>query len=433
MITLEKQKQKLASVTSSQQKGAATLLVVVILLLLMTITTLTVNRNSVMEQKMTGNDVRAREAQEAAESGLEYGVAWAAKNSITWIGNSMICPGATGCPTLTSALYFGNASASFSGEDYSISSLVFTRANATSDFIRVISTSQANVDTSITATSTVYIKPGGLLTSAGKLPPPLVMDGCMTSTTGTPDIYPSWNDIDGDGNRDDNEWADANGDGIQDAGEWTDSNGNGLVDNEMGQAIITSQPETVGGNYCLDYCGPGGGTCPSTTDTDKSHLSLNNGTTSNDEAFPDSDGDGDGTIWEYYFDVSPAQYQAAASATLSTAGGAYYVTSTGNWPGGTYGSQSNPVIIVFENGCPKPTGNTTIYGILFYAEENGCVSDPMNGWGNVAVYGSVGANGGIHKMNANLEIHGVGDGSGMTSITEIPIDASKLPGTWADF
>ena len=103
--------------TGQYQQGAATLIVVVILLLLMTILTLTVNRNSVVEQQMTGNDIRAREAQEAAEAGLEYGVAWAGKNVISWIGNSMICPGVAGCPTLTPI------TGSTTGENYTISSL----------------------------------------------------------------------------------------------------------------------------------------------------------------------------------------------------------------------------------------------------------------------------------------------------------------------
>lgn len=416
---------------SFKQSGAATLLVVIVLLLLMGVMALTVNRNTVMEQKMTGNDIRAREAQEAAEAGLNYGVAWAGKNSINWVGNSMICPGNANCPALPTKL---NENISLSGEDYNVTSLVYSRTGATSDFIRVTSVATANVDTTITATSSVYIKPGGLLTSEGKIPPPLVMDGCMTSTTGTPDIYPGWTDLDGDGVRDVNEWADADGDGEVDAGEWTDSNGNGTVDNEMRDAIITSQPEFVGGSYCLDYCGPGGVGCPSTTDTDKSHLDLHSGTLTNNQAFPDNDGDGEGTIWEYYFDVTYSQYQAAASTSLSSAGGAYFITSTGNWPGGTYGSPSDPVIIVFANGCPKPSGTTTLYGILFYADENGCVSDPMNGWGAVTVYGSVGANGGIHKMNANLEIYGVGSGTGgMETVSMVPIDASKLPGTWNDF
>lgn len=382
------------------QRGAATLFVVVVLLLLMTILTLTVNRNSVIEQQMTGNDILAREAQEAAEAGLEYGLAWAGKNAITWIGDSMTCPIASGCPILETI------TGSSSGENYTISELTYIRTSNTSDFIKITSTSQGVNDPTITASSLVYIKLGGLLTSTGKLPPPLVLDGCLTSATGTPDIYPKWYDL--------------NGDEIQDAGE-------------IGAAIITSQPEDVGGYYCLDYCGLVGGCSATTVGIGNGHLDLNGGVLTNDEVFPDNDADGNGTIWEYYFDVTPAQYQAAASTTLSTAAGAYYLKSTEDWAGGTYGSPSGTVILVFEKGCPKPIGITTIYGIIFYQEVNGCVSEPMNGWGNVVVYGSIGANGGIDKINANLEIHSVGSVLGPAAITDIPISVSKLPGTWSDF
>jgi hypothetical protein len=418
--------------SSHKQQGMATLIVVVILLIVMAVMALMVGRKGLMEQQMTGNDIRAREVQEAAEAGLEFGVSWAATNQILWIGNALDCPGQANCPALPD-----NIDTSTTGESYTLTQLLYSRPSATSEYVQVTAVANgggaAGGDDSIEALASMYIKPGGLLSSQGKLPPPLVLDGCMTSTTGTPDIYPSWNDINGDGVRDPNEWVDANDDGIVDAGEWTDSNGNGEVDNEMGEAIMTSQPETVGGNYCLDYCGPGGGNAGCSADANFSHLDLHNGTLNNDEAFPDWDGDGDGSIWEYYFDVSISEYQAVASSTLSTAGGPYYLTGTGNRPGGTYGSLTNPAIIVSENGCPKFNGNTTIYGIVLFLEENGCVSDPMNGWGNVTVYGSVGANGGVHKMNANLEIHGVGSGSGLNVINEIPINASKLPGTWNDF
>jgi hypothetical protein len=393
----------------------ATLIVVIILLLILAIMALMVGRKGLMEQQMTGNDIRSKEVQEAAEAGLEFGVAWAASNSIPWVGNSLICPGAAGCPVMA------DINATTTGEQYTLTQLVYSRSSATSEYIRVTALANggaAGGDNSIEANASVYIKPGSLLSSEGSLPPPLVTSGCMTFSTGTPDIYSSWNDIDGDG--------------IRDPGE-------------MGEAIITSQPETdpSSGSMCLDYCGPGGGNADcSNTDNAHSHVDLHNGTLTNNETFPDkfsNPADADpitgpgGTIWEYYFDVTPSQYQAAASSTLSKAGGAYYVTSSSNWPGGTYGSPDNPVVAVFANGCPKPNGNTTFYGIIFMMDTNACVSDGMNGWGNVTVYGSIGVTGGIHQLNANIEIHGVGSGSGMNIINMIPINASKLPGTWNDF
>lgn len=382
------------------QKGAATLFVVVVLLIVMAVIALMVGQKGLMEQQMTGNDLRAKEAQEAAEAGLERGVAFAASNVVPPSGTTSIeCSGPgssqTGCPNLTNV----SSDQTTSGETYNISSLYFERVGT--EFIRITSRATGGADggdQNISARSTVYIKPGGILSSNATLPPPLVMSGCMTQTTGTPDIVPGSN----------------------------------------GTAIMTSQPDaTTGGEMCLNHCGPGGGNnnpCQN-PDADGSfaHLDINGGTLENDQAYPDWDGDGEGTVWEYYFDVPVETYQQYASDTLSTEGGMYYITDSGNQPNGTYGSLSNPAIMVFENGCPKFNGNTTIYGIVFFRDQNACVSNGMNGWGNVTIYGSIGVTGGVHQLNANIEIYGVGSGSGLEEINQIPINASKLPGTWNDF
>lgn len=417
------------------QRGAATLLVVVVLLIGMAVITITTSRTGVVEQKIAGNDVRAKGVQEAAEAGLEYATAWAGKHRVPWANAAdrlVDCGTDAGCPNLPTNL---------AGQDlgnFSLS-LQYERPLPNPDnYIKVTSTA-IQPENNSSATSIAWIKPGGVLSNAGTLPPPVVMNGCMTGTTGTPDIFPKWTDLNSNGLRDANEWADANHNGAVDAGEWTDTNANGVVDNEMGPALLTSQNVMNGAAVCLDYCGSGGGAgCPVSNTAannggSQTHANIHEGTLVNNLVFPDRDGDGVGTIWEYYFSVSQAQFQANASTTLSTAGGRYWITDTGNWPGGTYGSMDDPVIIVFANGCPKPSGNTTIYGILFFNAVDGCQISPMNGWGSVKIYGSLGFNGNVNKMNANLEVHGVGDGSGMTNVTEIPIDASKLPGTWKDF
>ena len=52
----------------TRQHGAATLVVVLVLTMIMALVSITTARTGIMEQKMTGNDLRAREAQEAAEA-----------------------------------------------------------------------------------------------------------------------------------------------------------------------------------------------------------------------------------------------------------------------------------------------------------------------------------------------------------------------------
>lgn len=417
-----------------RQRGAATLLVVMMLLIGMALLTLTTSRTGMVEQKITGNDIRAKDVQEAAEAGLEYGIAWAGKNKVPWTGGKsgndaqVSCGADAGCPAIPDDLTGGD------GGGLTLS-ITYDRTVPDNGYIKVTSTA-TQTDNNSSATAIDWVRPGGLLSDAGKLPPPVIMDGCMSGTTGTPDIYPKWTDIDNDGVRDANEWADANHNGLVDAGEWTDGNGNGAIDNEMGPSLMSSKDAIVAGEVCLDYCGSGGGAgCPPTTDgASQTHGNIHQGTLFNNLALPDWDGDGVGTLWEYYFSVSQAQYQTYASTTLSTEGGRYWITSTGNWPGGTYGSEEDQVIIVFAHGCPKPSGNTTIYGILFFLEVNGCETSPMNGWGSVTVWGSLGFNGNVNKMNANLEVHGVGSGDDSAdSIDETPIDAAKMPGTWKDF
>lgn len=385
------------------QTGAAALLVVLLLLLGMTVIVVTASRTGMVEQQITGNDIRAREAQEAAEAGLEYAISWATQNPIN---ATMTCPGDANCPSLVNVPDMtpnpdtGKPPTS-SGETYAISTLTFTKV---ARFIKVSSIAQGVNDNSITAKSEAYIEARTVLSDGGSFPPPMAIAGCLTAA-GTPDIYPNWTDSNNDGEK---------------------------APNELGNAIITSQPEYVGTppKFCLNYCGPSDHDCDAAaagTGEEKPHLDLNNGHLANNQAFPNN------SIWDYYFAISQAEFKAVAETTLSTAGGLYWMTSTGNWAGGTYGSANDPVIIVFEYGCPKPTGNTTVYGILFFLESNGCVTNPMNGWGNVTVWGSVGVNGGVVKINANLAIHGVGDGTGMPNVKSPTLDAMRIPGTWNDF
>mgnify|MGYP003610968912 CR=1 FL=1 len=126
------------------------MIVAVGLAAIMALATLAVMRVSVMEQRSTGNDIRAREVQEAAEAGLNYALAWAKNNTIS---ASITCvPGAsvTGCPPLATLA----GSSSTSGEQYNYT-LTFTKGT---NFIRVVSMAQGITDSSITATTETYLK-----------------------------------------------------------------------------------------------------------------------------------------------------------------------------------------------------------------------------------------------------------------------------------
>ena len=210
----------------ARQQGAATLIVVMVLAIVMAVVSLTTARTGLMEQKIVGNDLRAREAQEAAEAGLEYGVAWAKNNRIpnNVTGSSGSLP--TGCPTALTTVV-----GSSTGESYSYI-LTYTKGT---DSIRVTSAAQGVTDNSIAATSEAFVKqiPIGLFDSGATTPPPWVVAGCITTAaTGTPDTFvlnaSNVAVVSGSsssaaclpqGHLNVGTWSDTNGNGVKDSGE----------------------------------------------------------------------------------------------------------------------------------------------------------------------------------------------------------------------
>jgi Tfp pilus assembly protein PilX len=165
----------------NKQRGAVTLLVAIVVLMMMLVMSLTTAKVSLMESKITGNDLRAREAQEAAEAGLERGVAWAKENSIT---TSINCTsaGTAPCPDSMEVVTGATTGDTY---DYDISYVV----DSTS--VQVISTATGVTDSNVTATAETWVRQirVELFDSGMTVPPPLVTSGCVTNTTGTPDIY----------------------------------------------------------------------------------------------------------------------------------------------------------------------------------------------------------------------------------------------------
>ena len=65
-----------ASASASSQRGAATLFVTIVLLLAVGLITLYTNRSAILEQRLSANEVRAKQALEAANAGIEHALAY---------------------------------------------------------------------------------------------------------------------------------------------------------------------------------------------------------------------------------------------------------------------------------------------------------------------------------------------------------------------
>ena len=343
------------------QQGLATLMISLILLLGMTMLTMASARTSLVETRITGNETRLIEASHAADAGLEYAIAWLATHP--W--SSSDSPPSP--PSVTAG----------SGDTYAIS-LSFS---ASGDLITIHSRATATSDTSISAGVSQQLRQAFLLNPTAKVTP-LIVNGCIDSVTGTPDIYPSnWSSIE-----------------------------------PVGTAIATSKVDEPAGS-CIA----------------SGHFDTHDGSIV-DEAFPN-------TAWDYLFDISKDEFQALATAEanavasgeLPSSGRSYYwITDSSNWDT-SLGSASHPVFLAFaaSAGCPRINGNPTIYGIVYV--DGGC-PDGAQGWGGAEVYGGVVMEGDLAKYNANAALYDWSEAGGSDEeLPNPPIGASRLPGSWKDW
>lgn len=287
-----------------RQRGMAALFVSIILLVAITVMTLSVARSSLLVQRTSGNEYRAKEVAQAAEAALEYGAAWLATTAPTWSaavsGIESASPTGT-LPTITSTN---------SSYVYNLS-VTYTRATANPDFVKITATASASTDASISASITQYARPKMLLDPGGVNAPPLLIEDCTSGITGNPDIFPE---------------------GYSTGGT-------------LGTAIATAHGPTNGASPCLDT----------------GHLNVNGGATST-SAFS-----GDVWNYVFGITREEFQALADAEASLPANQRTYWwITSTSNFHD-SLGSATHPVYVVFaaSANCPTINGGVTIYGIVY--------------------------------------------------------------------
>ncbi|MBF0173276.1 MAG: hypothetical protein HQL83_07505 [Magnetococcales bacterium] len=353
------------------EAGAWTMVVAMVMLFTMTAMAFQAARVSITEQKISGNEIRAQGVFAAAEAGLQYGAAWLVGQTLVWSDEAGNAPYET-APSISLAVTGGYTA-----------SILFRR-NPTTDrsYVEVVSTATKDGETTVTATVRQYT----LATEQNlflNTPAPIIVNGCMSTVTGNPDVTPT------------------------SAGEVT---------------IVTSQSNS--------------GSC-----IDTGHLNVNNGGTTTYEGFsPESTDFVDGGAWKYLFNITKANMLASAAANPMIT----WITTDQVWHGpdpGTPGTSiDNPGIFIFdgEGGCDTVNGsNATIYGIIYFETTTFHTSGPgtcdSNGFGSVNVYGSAVWEGNLHKLNANANFFGI-DLSGLEDTVTMPIDKSiLLPGSWRDY
>lgn len=406
-----------------RQRGLALVVITLALLLVATLGSLAVGRVGVTEQQIAGSDQRQKQIYGVAARGLERGLElfranWRdvvfedsngdgffskddAAECIDPDGDEDCTTGSiTSLPLVLTAPGTGGAE----GFTVTVNYILLSDISAPDmpGLVRVSALAQAISDTHVTKTisqdvvldttppfSDVYTGGDPFELNA----PPLVVEGCISGVTGTPDIHPA----------------------------------------TAGQPAIATTAGSAASS-CID---PG-------------HFDLHGGTI--EESSPSGSlaqtlfgvepAALEGLMRQleknqpasvYVVDDDEENYPGEQVNYQLTGGG-----GTTTWKT-DIGTAAAPVILFFTKdvSCPKLNGGVQIHGLVYYDSES--CSNP--GWGGGDVYGTVAASGNPHGFNANsdlvytaLNFGGTSGGTQSIVSNDLGLDRfALLPGSWRDY
>ncbi len=163
------------------QSGTMLLPTSLILLIAIGLISLSGARTAVLGQRMQTNELHAGVGLEAAESGLQYGLAWLSAHEAQWSDNGAgewIAYPDPAPPDLV-----------VNGEHISLD-IRFTRHSSVHGLVHIRSRSLPATHAQFGAEISAWARIGTVLTTAAVHAPPLIVDGCIGSASTGADLYP---------------------------------------------------------------------------------------------------------------------------------------------------------------------------------------------------------------------------------------------------
>lgn len=407
------------------QKGSATLFVSVMLVVLVTLSSVYALRSVLFEQKDSSNHYWATQTHEVAQSGIEHAIAWLDMSYVDGVpttfngpiwdaANAAQCPaGFTGaqwqCLSLDTSTGLDPASDVIAQHTLAVRLLRdITRPNLA--LVHATASHTAN-RTQVVAQQVVYIPFG----QGGGPQPPLVVNGCIAGSTGTPQICP---------------------------------------DQGPGSPCpVLPAPGTPGTSiknlYLRDLNNDGTvteaekATCLST-----GHMDLHGGGVTAPAAPAASSSCNPQAAWTTVFGSvtkdmvmqwSTAQANAGLSQSTTPKRTVYWIDSPAPFHD-SLGSPTEPVTLVFSSAactpdCPAINGGPQIYGTVYL--DTACDASRANGWGGGTVHGTVAIDSGMDNLNANTQLFYAGNTGGSQPALlppgADPAKVQRLAGSWKDW
>lgn len=394
--------------SGAQQRGAMTLLVALVLFIAATLLVLYTSNTAVTEQRMSANEVRSKQAFEAAQAGIELGIrhvntggafdtqltqadaTWAAQNSFL---RARFCSSAS-VPTLQCADhqsdgFSGTCTAPAAGDDRA-----WLAACGWSDD----SAARRRILTFVAKASPL---PGGVTN-------PLTAKGTV-AMGGNPTVVNYYNNLT----------------------VWT---GHNLASSSAtGKTVIrrpSSSPGQLTPQQVADQVGGGNQVC-NTNQAPDLICTTTSGVVGPDVIQGDSSLSilTDAQFFENFLGSSPTEYKssmvdsvvAAADAESISAGGQVYWVDGNASINQSIGSAGNPVILVVD-GDLTLSGSPTIFGVVF-------VKGSLSQGGGATIRGALLASGGV-SGNGSLNV--IYDPDAVGGVRRLGSFAS-MPGSWRDF
>lgn len=347
------------------QRGAATLLIGLVLSFAGALLALGVAHTAALEQRMSRNTLLAQQAQQAAAAGLDYAKAWVKSRRPEWLiqpdGSELATP-LPNPPELRSA----------GGGSFAVN-VTYERRRAWQGYLRIRATAAPAGAPETEARAEQFVRPLGVLGSAGEDAPPLVVDGCI-DLGAIHDIYPQRADTP-----------------------------------EAGIAVASS-------SGCI-HAG----------------ANLHGGAVSGD-AF--ATGELWDHLFSIGRDEFRDHAAAQSERMLPAAERDYWWASASDLTGGEWrmslGSAHRPIVLVIpmELGCPRLSGGAQIIGLVFI--EADCSGAP--GWGDVRIYGSLAVRGDFTSLGPGSRLLHISHApDGPARIEPPPLELVQLAGSWRDY
>jgi hypothetical protein len=333
------------------------------------------------EQRLTGNDLRAKEVLAAAQHGLEYGMEYlAGGNTIGWSGSAA---GATATLPLTNTDH-GQSNTGTDQYTHVITATILTDLSDAT-IVEISSTATGVADGHISRTVSNRVVMIGILSSNGGNAPPVVVEGCMSGITGTPDInHPS-----------------------------------------TIPAVSSLSCQPCGIAPCIDTGGFDAYVDGNPVAITPATANLNS---------TDS-------LWDMLFSISKDQFRSIAQQFPERfinvndgyeLNGHYKTAYNGNTWNEDTGTATAPVLMFIEQseGCPTINGDVDIVGMIYFDDPN-CAT---HGFGKGKIQGTIAVSGSMTKHTANTDINyfplgGEFGGGGAGAFNFV----SVIPGSWKDF